>query len=373
MHACDDKTIIGNVKYKTIGDLKQTNIKSIIQIVTRMNPCDEKDYMEKWMFDTHYIKKNMSGNLTSRVSQISNGICYREIIKRYFNNHDMLGTKTTMKNVLSDECMSIITKLHTISPSMCGVFFDYLIRRLICEITKQKFKDTKAFVLCGSILDSMDHICDFVSDCTFTMGFDNELTIPLCRRYCYKATTDTFKYKTIDILRELFITSLSHSEAFGGFPKQKCFDDFYNQLYFENESNILISQLTNLCHKLTKCEHMSNANDDVLPFHETNDILLNPGLGGELQSINARIPSDADLVIDDQLLDIKCTSTEYVYRDFFQLLGYTCLLRLQKKIHRKINTMSILNLLKGELHTYCVKTLDKSNCLNFIKLLTNEI
>jgi len=61
----DDSTKITSKKYKTIGDLKKAQHKSIIHTVIQLKPSIEKDYLCKWLFETHYNKKFI-GNLTNK-------------------------------------------------------------------------------------------------------------------------------------------------------------------------------------------------------------------------------------------------------------------------------------------------------------------
>jgi len=51
-------------------------------------------------------------------------------------------------------------------------------------------------------------------------------------------------------------------------------------------------------------------------------------------------------------------------------LGYSSLLMLHKKYRKKVNTISIINLLEGIKVTYNVEFINGDNCVNCIKLLT---
>jgi len=89
---------------------------------------------------------------------------------------------------------------------------------------------------------------------------------------------------------------------------------------------------------------------------------------------NTSIPSDADLVIDDTLYDIKCTKTTNIGKEYYellQLLGYSGLLLLNKKYEQKINNMIILNILEGTSTKYNITYLEKDNFVKYIKQLTN--
>ena len=50
----DDTPISG--KYKTIGQVKNSPIKSTIQVISRMKPGEERKYLGKWLFETHCLR-----------------------------------------------------------------------------------------------------------------------------------------------------------------------------------------------------------------------------------------------------------------------------------------------------------------------------
>ena len=166
---------------------------------------------------------------------------------------------------------------------------------------------------------------------------------------------NTVEYKTKDIIVEIFITSLFHSEAFGRAPQQEHFNKIYERLIKDTTvTDILIPALTELCNDLIK---------------DKSNILLNPALGGDLDDVKTSIPSDADLVIDDILFDIKCTKKQHPILEITQLLGYSSLLMLNKRYRTKINKISIINILSGNITTYNIDFINKENCINYIKVL----
>lgn len=346
-----DTRLIKSKKYKTIGELKTAGLKSIIQTTARMNPSFERDYLDKWLFDTYYSKKDMWGNLTDRIGNINNKICYREIMKRCFDNIDIISNHTHIQ-ILSKPTIDFIDSLHSISPSIIGSFIDYLIRRIISELLEKKFIDSRAN--CGKC--SMNHLCNTREMCKYNINHQDKCVLPLCQIQCCEKTTDTINYKTKDIIPEIFITSLSHGEAFGGSPSQDHFDKIYEKLINETNKK-LVEPLTELCNQIIK---------------NKSDILLNPVCGGKLDDIDCSIPSDADLVIDDILIDIKCTKTSKTINEITQLLGYSSLLMLNKRHRRKINKISIMNVLSGFITTYNIDFVTKENCINYIKILTNK-
>jgi hypothetical protein len=180
----------------------------------------------------------------------------------------------------------------------------------------------------------------------------NNCIFPYCQNICYKKVKDTTKYKTVDILIELLIVSCCHTESFGYCPKQHKFDQFINILENINKS-LLISSLTHLCKTL---------------ILNSKDILLNPALGEDVYNI----PSDCDLVVDDILIDIKCTNKRNDMYEMLQLLGYSSLLNFNEKYKLHIKQICILNILKCEYNIYNIKNIYKDNLLEYLLLLTNK-
>jgi hypothetical protein len=461
----DNNTPLYGNTFKNINELIiSTDYKKIIRYITRIKNGPIKDYLSKYIYDIHYSRQIMNGNLTSRIKKFNNGICYNQIMKRCFNSYDIKKNNTST-NILNVTVINIITELNGISPSMCGVFIDYLIRRIISEINQQTFNDSRSNKLIES--DNIityhtenDNIWEYVGnnnddyweirqkpllsskvigkikkgdkfflydkieewlkigykiikegwiiwklpnvpdgefkgvDCCKDQSMnienkyirkltgdsihtcyggcknkieqeiyntypfiENECLLESCQRFSYGIVMDTKKYKTKDILNNIFDVSLCHIECFNSCPKQEDYNIFYNKLKSINIDSF-INPLVEMC------KHLVN---------DKKNIILNPALGGKLNNIEKSIPSDADLVVDDTLYDIKCTKNTHMtkYYEIFQLLGYTGLLLLNNKYNIKINNMIILNLLKGTLTTYDISYLEKNNFVNYIKLLTN--
>jgi hypothetical protein len=350
----------------------------------------------------------MIGNLTLRIANINNRICYREIMKRCFNNVDIISNNTVTKDILSKASIDLITELHSISPSMLGTFIDYLMRRIISELRGELFQDSRSrrysqenHTCNKPIIDyavlNVSELRKHYKNMCITKGeiyskedkdtmleslvskqikeqcklsILNICSLPICQHVCNKKTNNTIDYKTKDIIAEIFITSLFHSEAFGGAPQQEHFNKMLERLTTDvNVINILIPSLTSVCYELIK---------------DKSSILLNPSCGG------MTIPADADLVIDDILYDIKCTKNSRPIYEILQLLGYSSLLMhefdysllmhdeilldekdLDEEDQIKINTIAIINILSGNITIYNIDFINKESCINYIKILTN--
>lgn len=336
----NDNTKIPNNKiYKTIGEYKNAPKPYIIRNVGIMEKSSIRDYLDGYFFEKYLNENRMTGNLTNRIKVISNKLFYREVMKRCFDNNDLIiNNMKTEKDILNEDIILIINKLHNFSSSNTGVLLDYIIRRIICEIKKINFYDSRSSVINCEIWTEV-----------------NKLNIPICPKLCLTKTTDTAKYKTYEIMKEIFIVSLSHSVSFFGCCNQEIFDLFIEEL--SNNENIkkLYDELYLLCISFVQGK---------------NKVLLNPGLGGNFEN---SIPSDCDIVLDDCLIDIKCTKTGKEIYEILQLLGYSALLYYSPRYSININKISILNILQGKYIEYDISNYTDENLKNYLELLNNKL
>ena len=361
---CDinDDTIIASLRYNNIRDIKD-DIKYCINYTSHLKDIKLKRYLEDFLFENHYKMIFKSGSLTDRLKNINSNICYNSIYRNIFNNN----YNDTIKkyNILPLKCSNIVKLLHSIDPSITGSFIDYLIRRIICELNNIEFYDRASWCL-----DSVDHICN-CKDCRYSIEFEYQdedevevfkkiCTLPYCRLHSYNLTKLTNIYKTQDIIKEIFITSLSHGEAFGECPNQ----DNVNRILEILSSNLfdLYTPLMILCKNIIK---------------NKETIKLNPVFGGKLKSPvdNYNIPSDADLIINDCLIDIKCTKNKSNSKccEILQLLGYSALSSFHTDNNKKINKIMILNILEGSIYKIDISNITDKNYENYIKFLCNKL
>lgn len=174
-------------------------------------------------------------------------------------------------------------------------------------------------------------------------------TFPLCQNICYMKAQDTQEYNTKDIIKEIYILSCVHTEAFYECPPQDKFDKILD-LLDKIDSNSFISPLFQLCNTL-----LSNV----------SNVLLNPTLGDK-----DTMPADCDLVLDNTLADIKCTKNMQHITEILQLLAYNSL--INKKYNIDIKNVCIINLLLGVCVVYNVENISKKNSLDYLNLLTNK-
>jgi hypothetical protein len=360
---CDinDDTIIASLRYNNIRDIKE-DIKYCINYTSHIKDIKLKKYLEDFLFENHYKMIFKSGSLTDRFKNINSNICYNSIYRNIFNNN----YNDTVKkyNILPLKCTNIVKLLHSIDPSITGSFIDYLIRRIICELLNIEFDDSRA----SRSLDNVVHICNS-EDCRYSIEFEYQdeeevfkkiCILPYCRLHSYNLTKLTNQYKTPDIIKDIFITSLSHGEAFGACPNQ----DNVNKILDILKYNIfdLYTPLMILCKNMIK---------------NKETIKLNPVFGGKLKSPvdNYNIPSDADLIIDNCLIDIKCTKNKSNSKccEILQLLGYSALSSFHTNNNKKINKIMILNILEGSIYKIDISNITDKNYENYIKFLCNEL
>jgi len=453
----DSLTVITSKKYKTLGELLKRPIKSIILVSNNEKNENIKSYLYEWLYKNHYSSKKMVGNLTTRIKNISNKPCYYYIMKECFNNMDVLQLNKTTKTILNDECIQFIKILHSVSSSLTGTFLDYLVRRIICEITQNPFHDSRASRLIdkdNDIIHNLDteEVWTYIrnddfsdwkvfknpsikSDEIITINqgdnfivkdkknewlnieyqnyngwiryripncvnfisvvledkeqyiinkyiqrvesgtdshicshgcirkFEQTVYLPECKfdkcvNLCYEKITNTEMYSSIDIMEEIFISSLSHSIAFGGCPNQSNVNEILNLIkHTTNIEEIFYLPLRQLCLNLLK---------------ENPTVLLNPALGHQLELLdNKNIPADCDLVINNYLYDIKCTSGENSVYEILQLLGYASLLNCNSKFNNnKVDNISIINLLQGYIINYDISYITKDQMVNYLRVLT---
>ncbi len=183
---------------------------------------------------------------------------------------------------------------------------------------------------------------------------DRFCQIPSCQNLAYSLAKHTETYATENILPDIFICSLCHTEAFGRKPKQEEVLKIYKLLSNEAVVKKLYPAIKDLCEEL---------------LDQKTNILLNPGLGCN------GIPADADLILDDTLYDIKCTKSKTKDSDdvyeIEQLLGYVSLYTSEEE-QLKIKKISILNLLEGKQKEFHIDYITKEQLARYLRLLSRR-
>lgn len=306
-----DNTPISS-KYKTIGMLKEQNRKSILLVIAKMKNGPERDHMIKWVVEKFYINKMDNSSVAKRVRLINSTVCVE-----YVSNYIFKNLNKTPKRIIIDR-YPIIMKMHKYSGKFNGTFMDYLLRRVINEIRKTQFNDHRA---------------------NFMIMQD-----PSRKQYYDSVRSDA---KTVDILGDIFITSLYHT------------------LFFAEE---VPPDIEELFLKEVESEEFKEYVLELIPFIESliggEEVMLNPAVG------IAALTGDADLIIGDTLYDLKCSIRCKDNLDLLQLLAYTSLLK-----HRgtDIKAMRILNPIRGEILEYDVRSVKDEEWDQYLAFLTNKM
>ena len=92
----NNKTILVGKTFKNIEELQIcSDSRKVILYITHLKPGPIKDYLSMWLYESHYSKQSMRGNLTDRIKKINNGICYTQIMKHCFNSYDIKRNTTS--------------------------------------------------------------------------------------------------------------------------------------------------------------------------------------------------------------------------------------------------------------------------------------
>ena len=316
----DNNTKLSSKKYKTLGELLNQDIKIINRVALYEKNEEIKEYLYNYIYIKKYKDTELFGPLSNRVKLISNIACYNYVVKNCFNNKQFI---QSTQSILNPKIISFINKLHSIDQPINGIFFDYLIRKFICEFTNTQFYDNRSEDYPNRIKRLNTDVLD---------KFDIEQNYNIVK-------TET---STIKIIKSIFITSLSHTVYFGILPTLINVEKYINEI----ESNKEIFE-------------------ELIPFIKSlilnkQNILLNPTLGiGDMGA-------DCDLIIDDEIMDIKCCSRDNKIYEILQLLGYCSL------YDKKINKISTLNFIKGEINCYNLEEINRDELNNYLNLLLNK-
>ena len=358
MEITNELTPIKSKSYSTIGDLLKAPVRSIISVTSRMEKCSERDFLYEWLYKNHYSKQTMEHNLTNRIKKISNKVCFDYFSKHCFNNLSLTDFKT--KTILTEKSIAIITRLHTIEPSLCGTFIDYLMRRIICKIKYIDFNDSRVdrMVYVNKQIDIKNTNGNFcptiIVDTSEPLRTFNKYNgVEYCNYDLYFKVKD--KNSSIkNIMNDIFLISLCHGESFGGRPNTKKVEAILNEINNPEFYNDFVCPFYNYCDELVK---------------DKKNIYLNPALG----CIENNIPGDCDIIIDNKLIDIKCTIGDNSIYEILQLLGYCSLGQNNPKYnHIDIKEISIINLKKGIEYTYIIDNVTKDGLFKYLKILEGK-
>jgi len=176
-----------------------------------------------------------------------------------------------------------------------GTFHDYLMRRIIAEMEGHSV-----------LLDNRANRIDVTG----------ELDIPECSlnfSEAYGKFQDLEAYKTKDILKEICVVSFAHTASF---QRQVPFN------FLDSVKSYPIKKFS------------SFLSETILKNKEDKKVYLNPVLG------SGGIASDADVIVGNEVFDLKVSKTEPAIYDICQVLSYAC---LAKADYGRIEKCSIAN------------------------------
>ena len=347
----DPNTPLTSKKYKTLEELLVAPMKSIILVTGKERNNAVREYLCSWLYANHYGNKPMIGNLIQRIKIFDNIPCYQYIIKNAFNNVDIMKDNVSFRYILNVNSVKFIKKIHSIEPRLNGSFLNYLIRRIICEMLNKEFYDQRANDLCQNItLDKKEEL-----NLEDKKEEDKkELNLLLDNISLSYTKCKDMSHRTKDIIKDIFMTSLSHGISFGWQPDNIKINAIISLL--SNDCEILMDSLKKLC-------------NGILPS-DRSDILLNPSLGYNIPELNKSIPADCDIIINNVIYSIKCTKAIKSINDLLQLLGYSALVDCSPTLNKRIEHITILNLLEGCIVSYNITAFNKEHMLNYLRMLT---
>jgi len=215
-------------------------------------------------------------------------------LAKYFKiNYELLNLIRNLQIHTINYSNNFINELNDISPNIKGCYVDYLIRHLISNEINSQFEDRRTDFMLNELNCFKNTLNDrFIINNLIVESIPEEMI------------NNYEKLKTLNVdNNDIFNVSLCHSLFFG--ENQSL--EYFNYIK-DNNINQDNSQLINYIQ--TKIENKNN-------------ILCNPILGNSCLKISA----DADLIIDNELIDIKCS--KYMIgnnvSDFIQLFIYIAL------------------------------------------------
>lgn len=270
-----------------------------------------EEHLDEW--DEEEDDYEPSGNLSTYVRANWKRARFRKWFKNtVYNNQSISDKRVTLK-------FPEIKRPDEIPPDIFGTFIDYYIRYMIAlKKNIDDFVDSRAH----SDYDNGDYVSMLQRETAFT-------------HFCEKRADRT----------DIFLVSLRHHISFGRdvtaiqHTIMECYDG-YGIGCNEILSNIDLTPIDKwIDDKLKNAKH----------------ILLNPSIGNrffsESGNMSASINADADLIIDDEIIDFKCYQLPPTIVDWLQLAGYAWLYPLRYAKHpgyKDIAKLTIYNPLRGE-------------------------
>lgn len=274
----------------------------------------------------------------------------------YWNMYSSMSLDSEIINVISHG--NIFTELNRINEWMEIKYKNIIgfVRYLIpndsydkTDLNNYKFNDCFYNVEPKNYHTCYDDECDYKINSVSIHGL-RICHVNICRKLCFEKVRDVRAYKTKDILIEILINSLEELERFNRCPN-------------ENKLNKIIEYLVN---PLNNFESIINYISEIFSKYvkQSSQVSMNYSLG------DCNIVADCDIIIDDELIDIKCTKCTNTNNnnELLQLLGYVALAKDKKIMIKKI---TIIHLVEGIIKSFNITDI-QSHCFDkYYNILTN--
>ena len=308
------------------------------------------------LYDINELKNLNSINCSKLTNYMFNDINVINLIK------DIKITSVNKDKIFRNE---------DIKPSLFGQFIDYLIRYEIAKIKNILFKDDRTeIILSYHLLDEFWDLQNLVYE-SLQMNLDkiDNLDDNFVNKLVEKSK------KEINEIKKMIINYKNKINQYQFIKDSYLKMQNYNDVSLNDVLNVSISHSLffdrneDIKYKNYKKEIITKKSyESIIDYikQKTNNkknILLNPTLGNSYLGIDA----DADLIIDNELIDIKVSkSIGLNINDFIQLIIYATLYYLKTNIICK--KISIYNPILGK-ENYIIINIDIIK--NFVNILEN--
>jgi len=245
------------------------------------------------MIDFQKFLKENSEDILRNILKNNNSIKCSDLSQYMKYDKNIINLIKDYKITIYEISNEITIEEYSLPDNIIGIFYDYFIRYVICKKKKIEFNDNRA---------------NFILNCE---------NITIDNKDIYNSYNNMKQNKATN--QDILNVSISHSIFFGE----------VSALEYINHNDII-----------SKKEH-KNINKWIDKKILNKDIILcNPTLG----DTKLKISADADLIIEDELIDIKTSKYNKIgnnITDFIQLFVYASLYYNKKKIY--INKITIFN------------------------------
>lgn len=283
------------------------------------------NYFDRYKFD-------LADKLTDKIRRITNKVgMFQYLIDNYLGGID-IRENAVVQTFDEEPC---IKTMHEYEPFTNGLFFSFLLRRIICKKTGIPFTYSwvKSHITNGGT-DEQKTQWDIVAD----------LENPV-----YDIVADIFEVATCR----------------GFYCRNAIEDEGKVKFHRDIESN-----------KASIVQFCTTVVDSIV--NEDDAVIVEPAVGGRIPAIKKVIRGDdSHFIVNDCLYEIKTSKTKNRGNDatyLLQLLGYTALMKFRDQPYdREINKVAVVNPLSGTITVYDIRGLTDEHYLNILRIFTCKI